>query len=275
MGPNPSLYSEYGCYGPGAQPRAVMNSVWPGSNQPSVLSDPQAALYTIANIFSKNNKGSGFTYAASWTPSLINVDTSNFDFHPLPVELSSFTAETNGSSVVLKWNTSTEKNSSLFEVEKKSANIDVWQKIGSVKAADLSNSPKYYSYTDKEAAAGKFSYRLKMVDNDGTFKYSAIVNVNVAAPIKFDLSQNYPNPWNPSTRISYALPYDCNVKLTVFNSLGETVKELVNTVKGGGYYELTLDGKSLPSGIYFYSIKAVSLDGSQNFTSTKKMMLLK
>jgi pectin methylesterase-like acyl-CoA thioesterase len=279
MGPNPALYSEYGCYGPGAASRPVMNGVWPGSNQPSVLTDPQASTYTIANIFSKNNKGNGFSYAANWTPALIDCDTTfishKFDYYPLPVELSTFTAVSKGRNVELKWSTSTEKNSSVFEVEKKQASADAWQKIGSVKAADLSNSPKSYNYTDKNAATGKYNYRLKMVDNDGTFNYSKVAAVDISAPTEFALSQNYPNPFNPSTRISYSLPFESNVKLIVYNSLGETVKELVNSYQNGGYYELTFDSKNLSSGIYFYTISAVSKDGLHNFTNTKKMMLLK
>jgi pectin methylesterase-like acyl-CoA thioesterase len=279
MQTTPSLYSEWGCYGPGAQPRAVMNNVWPGSNQPSTLTDPQAATYTIANIFSKNNKGNSFSYAANWTPALIYCDTTyanhKFDYYPLPIELATFTAVSNGRNVELKWSTSTEKNSSAFEVEKKLVSANTWQKIASVKAADLSNSTKSYNYTDKNAASGKYNYRLKMVDNDGTFNYSKIVEVDIAVPGNFELSQNYPNPFNPSTRINYSLPYESNVKLIVYNSLGETVKELVNSYQNGGYYELTFDSKNLSSGIYFYTVSAVSKDGLHNFTDTKKMMLLK
>jgi hypothetical protein len=281
MTATPSLYADFGCYGPGSvtTPRPVMNSAWPGANQPSFLTDPQAALYTIANIFSKNNKGNGFSYAANWTPSLIYCDTTivsrYFDYYPLPVELSSFTAETNGRSVQLKWNTSTEKNSSSFEVEKKQASTDTWLKIASVKAADLSNSPKSYNYTDKNAASGKYNYRLKMLDNDGTFNYSKVVEINVSAPKDFELSQNYPNPFNPSTRISYAIPFESNVKLILYNSIGEKVKELVNSFQNGGYYELTFDAKSMSSGVYFYTIQALSKEGNQNFTSTKKMLLMK
>ncbi|MDR3609489.1 MAG: pectinesterase family protein [Ignavibacteriaceae bacterium] len=275
MGPNPSLYSEYGCYGPGAQSRAVMNSAWPGANQPQTITDVQASTYTIANIFSKNNKGSGYSYAANWTPSLIYVDGNLFSYVGLPVELSSFTAETKDASVLLKWNTSTEKNSSSFEVYKKKADSDTWQKIASVKAANLSNSPKSYSFTDKNVNAGKYSYRLKMLDNDGTYSYSSIINAAIAAPASYNLSQNYPNPWNPSTRISYSLAFDSNVKLIIYNSLGQTVNEIVSGVQGAGSYETTFDAKLLSSGVYFYSIKAVSLDGKQNFTSTKKMILVK
>src|ERR1035437_2935469 len=276
MTATPSLYADYGCYGPGSvtTPRPVMNSAWPGANQPSFLTDPQAALYTIANIFSKNNKGNGFSYAANWTPSLITYDESRFDF-PLPVELSTFTAQSNGRNVELKWSTSTEKNSASFEVQKKQANTETWNKIASVKAADLSNSPKYYSYTDKNAASGKYNYRLKMLDNDGTFNYSKVVSIDISAPNNFELSQNYPNPFNPSTMISYAIPFESNVKLIIYNSIGAKEKELVNSLQNGGYYELTFDAKSLSSGVYFYTIKAISKVGNQNFTSTKKMLLMK
>lgn len=66
MGPNPALYSEYSCSGPGyVTSRPV---IWAGTGQPSAITDSAAATYTIANIFSKNNKGSGFSYAANWTP---------------------------------------------------------------------------------------------------------------------------------------------------------------------------------------------------------------
>ena len=275
MGPNPSLYSEYNCYGSGAAFRPVMNSVWPGSNQPSTLTDAQAATYTIANIFSKNNKGSGFSYAANWTPSLIYVDTSLFDFHPLPVELSSFTAESNGRNVMLKWNTSTEKNSSSFEVEKKPASSDIWQKIASVKAADLSNSPKYYTYTDKNATSGKYNYRLKMLDNDGTFNYSKVISVDIAAPINFELSQNYPNPFNPTTKINYTLPFDSKVTLEVFNITGERIGQLVNEEQSAGYYSVDFDASKLSSGVYFYRITVADRATGNNFSAIKNMILIK
>jgi hypothetical protein len=114
-----------------------------------------------------------------------------------------------------------------------------------------------------------------MLDNDGTYSYSSIINAAIAAPASYNLSQNYPNPWNPSTRISYSLAFDSNVKLIIYNSLGQIVNEIVSGVQGAGSYETTFDAKSLSSGVYFYSIKAVSLDGKQNFTSTKKMILVK
>jgi hypothetical protein len=93
-------------------------------------------------------------------------------------------------------------------------------------------------------------------------------------PTQFSLSQNYPNPFNPKTTISYALPADAFVKLTVYNILGQKVKTLVDEQQTAGYKQVIWDGKSdggqeVSSGIYFYQIQAGS------FTKTAKMSLLK
>src|ERR1035437_6579194 len=116
---------------------------------------------------------------------------------PLPVELSSFTSNTNGRNIQLNWETKTEKNSDKFVIEKMNSSIgSSWVNVGSVKAAVLSNSPKNYSYSDTKLQSGKYQYRLKMVDNDGSFSYSSIEAAEVAVPKDFAVSQNYPNPFN-------------------------------------------------------------------------------
>ena len=186
----------------------------------------------------------------------------------LPVELNLFTAVTDGRIVHLNWSTITEKNSDKFNIERKTIDA-AWASIGSVKAAVLSNSPKQYSYTDKNLQSGKYQYRLKMIDNDGTFEYSKIVETEVAVPKNFELSQNFPNPFNPNTVITYSLPMASNVKLIVFNSLGQIVKVLENGFKNAGTYSVNFIASNLPSGIYYYKIEA------GQFSQIKKMTLLK
>jgi Secretion system C-terminal sorting domain len=88
-------------------------------------------------------------------------------------------------------------------------------------------------------------------------------------PTEFMLSQNYPNPLNPSTKIRYSVPRSSNVMIKVFNILGAEIETLVNEEKSAGTYELTWNAANLPSGVYFYRIQAGS------FVATKKMMLLK
>jgi len=91
----------------------------------------------------------------------------------------------------------------------------------------------------------------------------------------FCLEQNYPNPFNPSTTINYSLPYASNIKIIVYNLIGEVVNELANFTQQAGNYSIRFDADGLSSGIYFYSITANSVDGKQNYNSVRKMTLLK
>ena len=195
----------------------------------------------------------------------------------LPVELISFKGEiTRYNQIKLSWTTATELNSSNFEIEKSTGN-DNWTSIGSVYASGNSSSFKQYSFTDKSNFhQGLYSYRLKEQDNDGTFKYLKTIQVNYnQVPEQFGLAQNYPNPFNPSTTINYSLPFNSNVKLNIYNAIGENIFQPVNGVQEAGYHDITFNASLLPSGIYFYTIQTSSMDGTQNFTNTKKMMLLK
>jgi hypothetical protein len=88
-------------------------------------------------------------------------------------------------------------------------------------------------------------------------------------PTEFVLQQNYPNPFNPSTTIQYALPSRSQVTLTVFNTLGQIVRELVNGDIGAGYHEVQFDATGLASGVYFYRMRA------GDFVETKRLLLLR
>jgi hypothetical protein len=94
-------------------------------------------------------------------------------------------------------------------------------------------------------------------------------------PIKFFISQNYPNPFNPETKIDYSVPKYGIVKLIVYDLLGREIRTLVDEVKSAGIYNIRFDATSLPSGIYFYRINVIPFEGKENYTSVKKMVLLK
>jgi hypothetical protein len=196
----------------------------------------------------------------------------------LPIELSSLTTVTKGRSIQLNWETKTEKNSDEFVIERKTS-VTFWKKIGSVKASVLSNSPKQYSYTDKNLQSGIYQYRLMMIDNDGTFEYSKIIENEIAVPKNFELSQNYPNPFNPSTKINYNLHSDSKVTLDVYNITGAQISQLVNEDQSAGYYSIDFNSSSInssiSSGVYFYRITAVNKTTGNNFSAIKKMVLLK
>jgi hypothetical protein len=188
----------------------------------------------------------------------------------IPVELSSFTATVNESDVTLDWATSTETNNQGFEILRSAQNDNKgWQKIGYVAGYGTTTEPKAYSFVDTKLETGSYIYRLKQIDQDGTYKYSEEVNVDVEVPIEYALEQNYPNPFNPSTTIKYSIPEDGFVKLAVYNMLGEQVATLVNAQQKSGKYEINFNASNLASGIYLYRLEA------QNYVSIKKMILVK
>ena len=88
-------------------------------------------------------------------------------------------------------------------------------------------------------------------------------------PVEFLLSNNFPNPFNPSTKIKYSVPLSSNVELKVYDVLGNEIETLVNEEKLVDSYEITWNAGQLPSGVYFYQLKA------GDFISTKKMILMK
>lgn len=186
----------------------------------------------------------------------------------VPVELASFTASVSGNTVTLNWITSTEMNNSGFDILR-SVQKDVWEKIAFVRGNGTTTEINYYSFEDENLNAGKYSYRLKQIDFDGSYEYSNVVYVDVAIPTKFELSQNYPNPFNPSTTIKFTIPESAMVTLSIFNALGEEVALLVNRVMESGTYEVNFNAVGLNSGMYFYRIQA------GDFTQVKKMTLLK
>ena len=216
----------------------------------------------------------------------VAVDQS--EMGPLPVELTSFSANFLTDSVELNWQTATEVNNYGFEVQRQyqvsssEYQDKSWEKIGFVLGHGTTNSPKQYSFTDSlnltlNPNLTLINYRLKQIDNDGTFAYSKIITVDLSQvtgieeeiPAEFSLSQNYPNPFNPATTIQFAIPKASHVSLKVYDVLGNEVAELVNEELSAGVYNRTFNAANLSSGIYFYTLRA------NNFTATKKLMLIK
>jgi len=203
----------------------------------------------------------------------------------LPVELTSFTASANGKEVTLNWSTATELNNQGFEIQRKFSSND-FVTVGVVKGNGTTTSPNHYSFLDKLVDGGKYFYRLKQIDFNGTFEYSNEIEVEVRSIDKFTLEQNYPNPFNPSTTIGYVLQEKNNAKLTLLNSLGEEIAVLVNEEQDKGYHKVEFsakggsvsggDGLNLASGVYYYQLKAGSSTSSgQVFVETKKMILMR
>jgi len=191
----------------------------------------------------------------------------------MPVELTSFTATANRLNAQLKWSTATEKNNYGFEIERRSVEIAnaPWAKVGFVQGAGTSASPKNYSYTDASAASGRYTYRLKQIDNNGAFTYSQSAEVELGLVAKvLTLSDSYPNPFNPATTIEFTLAKDGRAALKVYNAVGQEVAELFNgEALAGRIIQTHFDASRLASGIYFSRLQ---VDGK---SLVKRMMLIK
>lgn len=186
-----------------------------------------------------------------------------------PVELTSFTVVLDSERAYIKWKTATEVNNYGFEVERK-VNSQNWQTLGFVEGHGNSNSPKEYSFSDIDVnMAGVYTYRLKQIDNDGSYEYSKAIEVNLGVPNKIELKQNYPNPFNPSTTIHFTIPIHEFVSLRVFNLLGEEVETIYEGMLEAGVYTYNFNAKGLPSGIYVYKLS------TKNYVQAKKMLILK
>jgi hypothetical protein len=186
---------------------------------------------------------------------------------PVPVELTSFTATINNGNVNLNWSTATEVNNHLFEIQRSVAEND-FITIGSVEGHGTTSEPQHYSFIDRNVNTGKYSYRLKQIDFDGSYEYSEVIEVDLN-PSEFILEQNYPNPFNPTTKIKYSVPESGEIKLAVYNLVGEEVAVLVDGNMQAGQYEINFNAVNLPSGLYIYKLQ------SANSIDIKKMMLMK
>lgn len=175
---------------------------------------------------------------------------------------------------------------------------------------DWSNNDMYHKFTNEAYEYGLYgwdalygnSFKLNFGHNDGygyfNFPYgdpgdkpivwiprvvstskseseAAEEEVVSEIPSEYSLSQNYPNPFNPATTIRFALPSESRVTLEVYNILGERVTELLNEVRQAGTMEVQFNGANMPSGVYIYRFRAVSLEDGKHFEKINKMMLLK
>ena len=148
--------------------------------------------------------------------------------------------------------------------------------IGAVAVSDLFT-------IDKTTGTGTIIGSIGLKDIRG-IAYSlgepnSVIDNIASNPTTYSLEQNYPNPFNPSTQIKFALPVNSSVRITIYNLLGEVVRELVNTDMNSGVHTVQwnaedVSGRKISSGIYFYELNANGINGNQ-FNQVRKMILMK
>jgi len=230
--------------------------------------------------------------------------TSFSDFVPaslgdnsLPVELTSFTATQNLGSVLLKWHTESEIENRGFIIQRSADNGRSYQQIAgydslpSLKGLGSASFGRDYSFIDDEVTGNRtYWYKLIDVDFNGTRSEQPPVEIYIATgrqnikrlfsenlPQKFKLEPNFPNPFNPSTTIRFAIPVlkkAVAVTLEIFDLQGRKIKSLYNGYLTGGIYSIQWDGtkngsRKLASGMFIYLLKA------GRFSKSGKMLLLR
>ena len=179
-------------------------------------------------------------------------DYTNFYECPifyLPVELLAFQAAYDNRTVLLKWETATENNNDRFEIERSTDGVN-FQKIGYVKGAGSSTTPKSYNYIDGRAyllEAKTFYYRLKQYDVDGQYTTSTIKAIHIP-PTTQELSI-FPNPVNEA--LSIHLPSFTEGSISIINELGQTLLQVDTSPLQKEY---TLPLQNLPNGVYWLKL---------------------
>jgi hypothetical protein len=217
-----------------------------------------------------SHAGLDFTDPSYYSASLNNQITVS---GILPVELTSFEAVGTKNGVQLNWVTASETNNKGFEIER-SVNKENYAAIGYVSGNGTTTQNSSYSFTDQGLNSGKYFYRLKQIDFNGMYEYSKVVEIEFTVPNEFKLVQNYPNPFNPSTVLSFGLPVESDITLSVFNSLGELIEVVAQGKYQAGTHSVNFQALNLTTGIYLYTLSAAGSDGT-NFTQTAKMLLIK
>ena len=245
--------------------------------------NPATVNWSDGNVFWQVYDGDNST---NWSAGNF-TNFTNFTNSPASVELLSFTAVLlDNSNIQLDWSTISYADNDSYEIERTTSprpspyqgegDGNAWQKIGVVESKNILNTQVNYSFVDNTAGSGtSLKYRLKSVSSDATTAILSEVDI-VISPDNFELEQNFPNPFNPVTKIRYTIPppsngksQTSNVLLKVYDILGNEAATLVNETQESGQHEVEFNASNLASGVYIYRIETAS------FHDTKKMILLK
>jgi len=215
----------------------------------------------------------GISYAPQPAPDII----PNITEHSVPVTLSSFTATGRRGAIEVNWTSQTEVNALAYHLYRSASEDGQFAEITRLDAAGNSETACSYHWVDRDVTVGQtYYYQLADEDYEGNLRYHGTVfaSAGSSVPDAYALTPNYPNPFNPSTAIGYAIPQDGRVTLTVYNVLGQEIRTLVDDHQAAGTYTVMWDskdasGKDLTSGIYFYTLRA------EKYTRTRKMVLMR
>jgi hypothetical protein len=192
------------------------------------------------------------------------------------VELTTFYGNRTADGIQLFWTTATELNNHGYFIERQFEDLQ-WEIIGFIEGKGNSQNIEYYSFIDHVNSyqrMNRISYRIKQVDYAGNYEYYGSISFSCEnSPNEFQLFANYPNPFNPTTRIGVFSINSTDIEFIISDISGGIVRKEIKNIPSG-YSEIEWDGKNseniaLPAGIYIYTVRG------RDFIQTKKMILLR
>ncbi len=232
------------------------------------------------NLTDQANKFNGFRVMGSnaaldGQSRILYIDKMVTSALTVPTGFIAFNVNRNGPNVQVYWSVNSEISVSRYVVER--GNGGTFSEIGSVDAVGNTDTTKHYEFVDVPAAA-VYQYRVRQITNDGGQETTAPITIDVSTgvsspegvPHVFALHHNYPNPFNPTTTISFTLERTARATLVVYDLLGREVARLADDVLSAGVeHRATLDGATLPSGMYLVRLTS----GARAFV--RRIVLLK
>ncbi len=237
-------------------------------------------------LFAENDMGKGGSYSGA---TMLSSDVISMGDVTLPVTLSSFTAiVTSENYVQINWQTQSETGLAGYNVYRSTTdNVENGLKLNSILINPTNTSSESnYNFSDKEVEFEQdYFYWLESVEQDGSSTLFGSISIRIPnngdgesdAPeiaLETKIQSIYPNPFNPSTTISFSLKQESEVNIFVFDSKGQLIKKIENGIKQKGNHSVVWNGKdsndkTVSSGIYLFKMKA------GKYESTERAILLK
>jgi hypothetical protein len=196
----------------------------------------------------------------------------------LPVQLASFTATSSEAGISLAWKTISEINNYGFHIQRRTAGMGTFTDIPGafIQGNGTTLEEHIYDFNEPWPGEGAWEYRLRQVDLNGTAWFSDAVTVggvtdviDQTSPVAYDLEQNFPNPFNPTTSLRFAVPARSHVRIVLYDMLGRAVAVLADETRDAGQHMISIDGRMLSSGIYVCRMQA------EGFQKMVRMALVK
>jgi len=243
------------------------------------LTDPaNAILYRRATIGTGTWTAMVTTYNAGTNQLCTTTDqfsewTAGGTGAALPVELVEFSALPDGPSrVLLSWTTASETNNAGFAVEQRVEDDfeSQWSEVGFVNGQGTTLEARRYVFPLDDLEVGRYQFRLKQVDFDGTAEYSPEVEVTVELAEQFVLHAAYPNPFITQTTLQFAVREPSAVRVVLYDALGRRVQTVFEGEVGGSQMvRLRIDGTTLGSGVYVARLEGEGISAIQRLTLIK------